>query len=65
MTLGFAMGAGGLTVALLGPLADSAGPQAALWMSGALAALAAPAVLKIGGNRRFAPHPSAKAAAWR
>jgi hypothetical protein len=34
-------------------------------MSGALAALAAPAVLKIGGNRRFAPHPSAKAAAWR
>ena len=63
MTLGFAMGAGGLTVALLGPLADSAGPQAALWMSGALAALAVPASLKIGGTRRFAPHPSAKAAA--
>jgi FSR family fosmidomycin resistance protein-like MFS transporter len=40
MTLGFAMGAGGLTVAALGPLADSAGPEAALWVSGALAAIA-------------------------
>ena len=54
MTLGFAMGAGGLTVALLGPLADSAGPEAALWISGGLAALAVPAALKIGGRRRFA-----------
>ena len=54
MTLGFAMGAGGLTVALLGPLADSAGPDAALWISGGLAALAVPAALKIGGHRRFA-----------
>ena len=63
MTLGFAMGAGGLTVALLGPLADSAGPQAALWMSGALAALAVPAALKTGGNRRFA-RTSAKLPAW-
>lgn len=40
MTLGFAMGAGGLTVAALGPLADSAGPEAALWASGVLAAVA-------------------------
>ena len=54
MTLGFAMGAGGLTVALLGPLADSAGPEAALWISGGLAALAVPAALMIGGRRLFA-----------
>ncbi len=54
MTLGFAMGAGGLTVALLGPLADAAGPQAALWISGALAALAVPASLKLGSHRQFA-----------
>ena len=62
MTLGFAMGAGGLTVALLGPLADSAGPEAALWISGGLAALAVPAALKIGGSRLFAGRPSATAA---
>jgi MFS transporter, FSR family, fosmidomycin resistance protein len=62
MTLGVAMGAGGLTVALLGPLADSAGPDAALWISGALAALAVPAALKIGGYRLFARRPSATAA---
>jgi MFS transporter, FSR family, fosmidomycin resistance protein len=62
MTLGFAMGAGGLTVALLGPLADAAGAQAALWISGALATLAVPASLKIGSHRQFAGRPSAKAA---
>jgi FSR family fosmidomycin resistance protein-like MFS transporter len=62
MTLGFAMGAGGLTVALLGPLADSAGPEAALWISGCLAALAVPAALKIGGCRLFAGRLSATAA---
>jgi MFS transporter, FSR family, fosmidomycin resistance protein len=62
MTLGFAMGAGGLTVALLGPVADSAGPEAALWISGGLAALAVPAALKIGGHRLFAGRPSATAA---
>jgi hypothetical protein len=55
------MGAGGLTVALLGALADSAGPQAALWVSGGLAALAVPAGLTIGRNRLFAGRPSAKA----
>jgi hypothetical protein len=53
------MGAGGLTVALLGPVADSAGPQAALWISGGLAALAVPATLKMGGHRLFAGRPSA------
>jgi MFS transporter, FSR family, fosmidomycin resistance protein len=62
MTLGFAMGAGGLTVALLGPLADAAGPQAALWIAGALATLAVPASLTIGSHRRFAGQPSATAA---
>ncbi len=41
MTLGFAMGAGGLTVAALGPLADSAGPAAALWVCAGLSAVAA------------------------
>jgi FSR family fosmidomycin resistance protein-like MFS transporter len=61
MTLGFAMGAGGLTVALLGPVADSAGPEAALWISGGLAALAVPAALKIGGNRLLARRRSARA----
>jgi len=62
MTLGFAMGAGGLTVAMLGLLADAAGPEAALWLSGALATLAVPASLKIGSHRQFAGRPSAKAA---
>ncbi|MEA2170774.1 MAG: transporter, family, fosmidomycin resistance protein [Solirubrobacteraceae bacterium] len=38
MTLGFAMGAGGITVAALGPLADGAGPAAALWVCAGLAA---------------------------
>ena len=62
MTLGFAMGAGGLTVAVLGPLADTAGAQAALWISGALATLAVPASLKVGGHRLLAGQRSATAA---
>ena len=62
MTLGFAMGAGGLIVAVLGPLADAAGPQAALWISGALATLAVPGALKIGGHRLLAGRLSATAA---
>jgi hypothetical protein len=41
------MGAGGLTVAALGPLADGAGPVAALWVSGALAAVAAVLALSV------------------
>jgi FSR family fosmidomycin resistance protein-like MFS transporter len=52
MTLGFAMGAGGLTVAALGPLADGAGPGAALWVSGALAALAAVPALRLATTRQ-------------
>lgn len=52
MTLGFAMGVGGLSVALLGALADAAGPETALLTSGALAALAVPAALKIAATTR-------------
>ena len=40
-TLGFAIGAGGLIVAALGPLADAAGPTAALWALTAVSALGA------------------------
>jgi len=47
---------------MLGLLADAAGPEAALWLSGALATLAVPASLKIGSHRQFAGRPSAKAA---
>ena len=37
MTLGLAIGVGGLLVAALGPLADAAGPAAALWAAAGLA----------------------------
>lgn len=53
-TLGLAIGAGGLIVAALGPLADAAGPQAALWALtgvaalGALLALALPEARALG-----------------
>jgi MFS transporter, FSR family, fosmidomycin resistance protein len=40
-TLGLAIGAGGLIVAALGPLADAAGPTAALWAIAGVAALGA------------------------
>jgi len=40
-TLGLAIGAGGLVVAALGPVADAAGPAAALWVVAGLAALGA------------------------
>ncbi len=40
-TLGVAIGAGGLVAAALGPLADSAGPDSALWAVGGVAALGA------------------------
>jgi predicted MFS family arabinose efflux permease len=61
MTLGFAMGRRPHHRHAR-PLADAAGPQAALWISGALATLALPAALKIGGHRLFAGRPSATAA---
>lgn len=40
-TLGLAIGAGGLIVAALGPLADAAGAQAALWATMGVAAIGA------------------------
>lgn len=57
-TLGLAMGAGGLVVAALGPLADAAGPVTALWV--VLTLPAAGALLA-----RWLPKPTASPAADR
>jgi len=57
-TLGLAIGAGGLIVAALGPLADTAGPSAALWATAGIAAVGA---LLAQGLPATAPRASRRA----
>lgn len=61
-TLGLAIGAGGLIVAALGPLADAAGPAAALWALTGVAALGALLALALP-DTALAPNARAHAVA--
>lgn len=60
-TLGLAIGAGGIIVAALGPLADAAGPAAALWALAGVAALGALLARALPGTAPPAPHARAHA----
>jgi MFS transporter, FSR family, fosmidomycin resistance protein len=57
-TLGLAMGVGGLVVAALGPLADAAGPEAALWAVVALPVAGALLARALPGARRLTLRPA-------
>jgi len=50
-TLGLAIGVGGVIVAALGPLADAAGPDAALWAAAGIAGLGALLALALSDGR--------------